>query len=484
METPSRDVESDFFVPEFNLNNDDLPEPEGDDKPNDKLEIDWTHCFEGFDNELPSSDAGGGGNKPPQEPPTPSASEPGDDPLEHLNRWENELETIEPLVLSESGETKKVLGSVWEVVPKISDRSIFVDEGELVVTNEASLGAKIEPGEYGVAIFKPEGKEVGLVHFDPQTVGGPSPELSISKLSNFLDSTNEQFGGDKLAVVFSPSGMSQEEIQYHAENLDIDPDDVARGTSDRISFFSGMIKDAVAEKIGEENVAHINLGQLQVASVSAEGVAIFCNSEESAQTFTFKESVRPDVVASQRFETKTIIGNQVTRNELLSRIKTRDWVMYNDGERGSAEPLSYDLDLNVDMNHPENPKISLALTSNDVQVGEISAFLEDKTLHILSMPDEEAPTDELGRTLGVDLPLTLTGRMRHLARGIGCDRITMPDARSVWEKLQLEGEPNPDEELKLLKIYDGTGQELGFFHDVKAGMWYKNLNFGTPRDMA
>lgn len=483
METPFRDVESEFFVPEFSLNNDHRPEPEGENEPDEGLEIDWTQCFEGFDNELPNSDSGGGGNKPPQEPPAPSAGEPGDDPLEHLSRWENELETIEPLHLSESGETKKVLGSVWESVPKINDRSIFVDEGELVVTNETTLGAKIEPGEYGVAIFKPDGKEVGIVHFDSQTVGGSSPELSVSKLDNFLDSTSEQFGDDKLAVVFSPSRLSQAEIQYHAENLNLGTAEVARGTSDRINFFSGMIKDAVAEKLGAENVAHINLGELQVAQAGPEGVTIVCNSEGSSQAFIFKESARPEVTASPRFEPKTIIGNEVTRNELLSRIKTRDWVMYSDGERGAAEPLNYGLDLNVDMDHPENPRVSLALTSNDVQVGEISAFLDDKTLNILSMPDE-APADELGMTLGVDLPLTLTSRMRHLARGIGCDRITMPDARSVWERLQLEGEPTPDQELQLLKTYDRTGQELGFFHDVKAGMWYKNLNFGTPRDMS
>lgn len=474
METPSRDTDPEFFgLPEFNLNND-RPEPNGEEEPNEKPELDWTRYLGEFNSESPASDMGGGGNKPPHEPPTvPDAEDPDD-----LGRWANELNSVETLQLSESGETKQLLGGQWETVIRENDNSIMVDEGELVVTNEANLAAKIEPGEYGVAIINRDGPELGLVHFDPQEVGGSNSQLSIPKFENFVGSLDDAFGEDKMAIVFSPSNLSREEVAYHAENLGKSESEIDRGTADRIAFWGEMIKDVVEEKLGPENVAYIKHGQFQVVRVETNMVTIVCNGEESNETFIFEHGrTTPEIVAGQSFSPKTILSHEATRSTLLSRIKDRDWLMSSDGETISPQETDYDLSLEVNMDYPQTPSVTLKLMSGESEVAEISGYLDGKNMYVAGLPEKTSGDPD------ISLPTTLLGRMRHLARGAGCDNITFPDARSVWEVRKLEGEVSPQDEDKLLETYDRTGEQLGFFHDNKNGIWIKKLNFGTPRDM-
>jgi hypothetical protein len=475
METPFRDTEPEFTLPEFSLsNNDGHPEPDKEEEPTDAEGIDWSSYLEELNAESPASGSGGGGNKPPQEPPTASGAEdPGD-----LNRWANELNSVEPLLLDETGQTKQLLGGQWEAVSRENDDTIIVDEGGLVVTNEATLAAKIEPGEYGAVIVNRDGPEIGLVHFDHQEVGGANSQLSIPKFANFVDSLGDTFGGNKMAVVFSPSNLSPEEIAYHANNLGRPESEIAQGTSDRIGFWGEMIKDAAEEKLGAENVAYINHGQLQIVKVEDSGITIVCNGEESNETFIFEHGrTTPEIVSSEGFSPKAILSHEASRSTLLSRIKDRDWLMSSDGETIPTQGTGYDLDLEVNMDYPQTPSVTLKLTSGESDVAEISGYLDDKTMYLAGLPEEASGDPD------VNLPLTLVGRMRHLARGAGCDSIAFPDARSVWEARGLEGEVSPEDQIKLLEVYDATGQQLGFFHDGRNGIWHKRLNFGTPPDM-
>lgn len=460
-EIPNQEPPEDPF-PEIDLS---FPGDAEDNPSGDPTSRDF---FDRLEEEMRSTSSSGGDTPPPpNEPPAPpTPDEPDEDPFE---AFEKDLRRpIDPIRLEPESTASLISGQWIETPTELNGELRVVEDNEFVITNNESLSASVDGGEYAVVLKNNETDTNGILRISEHDYFVDQPGISPD-FTEILDeqiASVENFDANTRAIVCAPLDPlpSTNEEWNNQEDLDaiIESNELTQQRA-------AAIGEVLEQKFGQDNVTLFVQGEAQEVNVvqGDSRTAITVRNEDIVDIHVIGEN--EGYIETTVSETpEQALMNVEGINELLGMGRESKWIIKPGGEATFAGNSDFNTHFGVDNSDAEDPRLIMTFKNGEEAIGESRAMVVDDLMSITELPTEaETPSQD------VDVAATLARRFEFIARLTGCDQIEIPSAENMYQAYELQGQPSPSLEI-LQATYDQTAHKLGYTPSDE-GNWQLNL---------
>lgn len=456
-----------------------IPEPEQPEEPLPEINLAFSdnaennqsgepvgrEFFDRLEEEMrPMPASGGNTPPPPNEPPAPPMpDEPDEDPFEAFEK--DVRRPIDPIQL-EPESTASLIGGQWIEIPaELSGGLRVVEDNDFVITNNESLSATVDGGEYAVVLKNGETETNGILRLSEHDhfIGQPGISPDFTEILDEKIASVENFDANTRAIVCAPL----EPLPTTDEGWDDQVLDATIESNELTQQRAVAIGMVLEQNFGPDNVSLFVQGEAQEINViqGDSRTAITVHNDDIVDIHVIGES-EGSIETSVSETPQQALMNVEGINELLEIGQESRWIITPAGEAVHQEDRDFSVNFKVDDSNPDDPRFTMSFKDGEETVGESSAMVDDDLMSITNLPIETSSQD-------VDVAATLARRFEFVARLTGCDQIQIPGAENMSQIYDLEGQPNPGLET-LQTTYDQTAQKLGYIRSEE-GNWLRDL---------